>query len=126
MGRISLDDNLQSALVEMCEGNPGGLTVLIELVKQVPRIDPGAFMGGLLYILRLDDLGLYGSHIWMLFKDVCGQEVAGVVTLLRANQLGHLSSKELRRIIAEDIPYEWRQLVPLIQTDVPSFTVDGV
>jgi hypothetical protein len=125
MGRIQLEDSVTSAIVKMCDGNPGGLTVLMELIKQVPQIDPECFMGGLNYILSLDDLGLYGSRIWMLFKDVCGQEVAGVVVLFRANQLGHLSSRELRRIIDEDEPYDWRLLVPMIQKDVPTFTVPG-
>jgi hypothetical protein len=121
MGRIQLDDSMMSALMKMCEGNPGGLNVLMELVRQVPCIDPACALGGLHYVLQLDDLGLYGPKIWMLFKDVCGQKIEGIVVLFRAWQLGHLSATELRRIIDEDEPYDWKPLVALIRADVPEF-----
>jgi hypothetical protein len=121
MSRIQLEDSMADALYKMCEGNPGGLTVLMSLLEKVPQIDPVCAMGGLNYILQMDDFGLYGPQIWMLFKDVCGQEIEGVVTLFRARQLGHLSGTELRRIIEEDVPYDWRPLVATIQKDIPEF-----
>ena len=121
MGRVELDDSLLHALTKMSEGNPGALRVLLELMDTVPQIDPDSALGGLLYVLRLDDLKLYGSAIWMLYKDVCGEDVAGMVALLRANQLGQLPSRELRRIVEEDEPYDFAQLVPKIREDVPDF-----
>jgi hypothetical protein len=108
------------AIVKMCDGNPGAATVLALLMERTPQIEvPG--VDGFLYVLHLDDFGLYGPSIWMLYKDVCGQKIEGVVTLFRARQLGHITGGELRRIVAEDKPYDWRPLVALIQRDVPEF-----
>lgn len=119
---MRLEDSLTDVLVKMSEGNPGGLSVLMALLGNVPRIDPVAIMGGMLYILYFDDLGLYGSRIWTLYKYACGQEIAGVVTLLRAHQLGHIPKAELLRIAEEGKPCDWKALVPLIQKDVPEFS----
>ncbi len=121
MGRVTLDDDLKSSIVKMCEGNPGALTVLCELVTRTPEIDPDAGLGGLHYLLHMDDQGLYGSHIWMLFKDVCGGKLEGVIALFRAHQLGIIPSLELQRIIDEDKPYDFAPLIVAIQKEVPTF-----
>jgi hypothetical protein len=121
VSRIQSQDTMLEAIVKMSDGNPGAITVMMQLLEQVPEIDPIAAMGGLLYVLHLDDFGLYGPSIWMLYKDVCGQEIAGIVTLFRARQLGHITGGELQRIVAEDKPYDWQSLVPKIQEEVPEF-----
>lgn len=54
----------------MSEGNPGGLNVLMNLMK---RDD------GLLTILNLDDMNIRGRQIWVAFKDHCGQDMDKLV-----------------------------------------------
>jgi hypothetical protein len=41
--------------------------------------------------LFLDDKGIYGSRIWMFYKDVCGESLVNMLAVMRACQLGHLS-----------------------------------
>jgi len=65
---IDLMGSTQSALIEMSEGNPGAITVLMELIG---RDDPLAFMT----ILDLDDMNMRGSQIWVGFKDYCGEDI---------------------------------------------------
>jgi hypothetical protein len=86
--RITLQDNLISAAVKLAEGNPGAVTALLELAKQNERIDPDCAFGPVGPLFQLDTLGIYGSRIWMLYKDVCGQNVLYTLAVLRAVQLG--------------------------------------
>jgi hypothetical protein len=42
-------------------------------------------------------LGIYGPNVWVIFKDVCEQNHARMLAVLRATQLGMLSSEALLR-----------------------------
>jgi len=86
-------------VTKMSEGNPGALRVIMELYKETPTIDPQNLLGGLGPILDLDTLGIYGPRIWMLYKDVCGEDVAKTNWMLRAWQLGVISEDELNKRI---------------------------
>ncbi len=86
-------------MVKMSEGNPGAVTVLMELYKEAPEIDPWSVLGGIGPVMWLDTLGVYGSRIWMLYKDVCGQDIAKTVWMIRAVQLGIMSETELNHRI---------------------------
>ena len=97
--RITLEDSTLSAIVKVSEGNPGATYVCAELYKQGETIDPNAAMGGMAPILALDTHGIYGSRIWMLYKDVCGSNLALTVAMLRAVQLGFLSESILNHAI---------------------------
>ena len=97
--RITGTDTGISAMIKMSDGNPGALTVLTSIMQQAAAIDPDDFLGALGPILGLDTLGVYGSEIWMLYNDVCDQNITGVLTLLRANQLGMLSNADLMKAI---------------------------
>lgn len=77
MSKIVLEDTTQSAIIKMAEGNPGALTAMIGLLQLDHKDAPG---GGLVAILHLDDEGIYGSRIWMGFKDYCGQDAAKFYT----------------------------------------------
>lgn len=119
--RIGLNDTVQSALIKMCDGNPGGLNVLIEIMKVNGRVDPDDFMGGLGPILGLDMLGIYGSRIWILHKDVCGQDIVKTLTLLRANQLGILPEAELNRLIDSGESPDFSDILAKVQKELPNF-----
>lgn len=86
--RINFNMSIPEVLVAMCEGNPGALTVCIEAIKNAERIDPDSAFGGLGVIMFMDDLGVYGSRIWMLFKDVCKEDLTKMLAVIRARQLG--------------------------------------
>lgn len=97
--KIQLTDSVQDVMFKMSEGNPGALTVCLQMLKDGEQIDPDNAMGGLGTILSLDTLGLYGSKIWMLYKDVCGQDLSKMLAVLRGWQLGFLSDIQVRNAV---------------------------
>jgi hypothetical protein len=99
MSRIVLDDTVTKVMVKMCEGNPGALTVCAGLLKEGERIDPQAAFGGSWAVMMLDSLEIYGSRIWVLYKDLCGEDLVRLCAILRAWQLGHLSSEKIDHAI---------------------------
>ena len=97
--RIQLNDSVISACMKMSGGNPGALTVVAQMIKSGGDIDPDGFMGGFGAILSLDTHRIYESRIWMLFKDVCGQDLRVMIAILRAVQLGFLRESLLHTAI---------------------------
>ena len=86
--RITLGMSGAEICKAMAEGNIGGATVCISLLKHNAEIDHDSLLGNLGSILILDTLNIYGSRIWMLYKDVCKENIATTIALLRAYQLG--------------------------------------
>jgi hypothetical protein len=76
-------------IMKMSNGNPGAVRVCAELIKQGDVIDPRS-MGGLGAILMMDSLDIYEDKIWLLYSDVCHQNLSKLVAILRAYQLGQL------------------------------------
>lgn len=66
MDRIELSDSAVDIMVKMSEGNPGAITVLMQLMKEPI---------GLMDVLTLDDMGIRGSQIWVGYKDYCKQDI---------------------------------------------------
>jgi hypothetical protein len=97
--RISLNDSGMDVLVKMAGGNPGALTVMMGLLKEAEKIDPMNIMGGMGVILSLDTLHIYEERIWMLYKDVCGEDLVKMCAVLRGWQLGMLDESSLNRAI---------------------------
>jgi len=95
MSRIKLTDTTASSIAKMCDGNPGAMNVMMEMV-QSNDIDPSAFMGGLGKILSLDTLGIYGSDIYVLHNDICQGNMILTFAVLRSHQLGFLSGPLLK------------------------------
>ncbi len=93
--RISLMDNTKDILLKMSDGNPGALTVMLQLLDIVPKIDPDNLMGGLGTILLLDSYGIYGTDIYILHNDICERDFVKTVSVLRATQMGFLPSAKL-------------------------------
>ena len=93
--RIKLHDSFQDIFVKMSDGNPGAVNVLMTIIQQGGGIDPTNMLGPLAPILSLDSCAIYGSRIWMLWKDVCGQRLPEFLAVLRAWQLGILTRERL-------------------------------
>jgi len=83
-------------VMKMTEGNPGALTVVGDLIKKNAAIDPDSALGPLSAVLALDELQIYESDIWILYKYVCEMNLTTLVALLRAKQLGHVSSSAIK------------------------------
>jgi hypothetical protein len=63
----------------MCEGNPGALTVIIELMKKED---------GVLLLCHLDDMNIRGSQIWIGFKYYCGQDLTRFIECIKTRDPG--------------------------------------
>lgn len=128
--RIKLTDSTPGAVVKLAEGNPGAVVVCVELLKQTPVVDPDSALGGLGSLLSLDSLGLYGSDIWLLYKDICGEDIAKMIAMLRARQLGFLSKQQLVGAIKaagarEDTGLDVESLLKQVQEKLPRFGAEG-
>lgn len=95
MSRITLTDNTFQILIKMSDGNPGAATILLKMLE-ADEIDPDSVMGGMMKILSLDTLEIYGTHIWVLYKDICDESMIKMFAVLRANQLGFVSGLVLK------------------------------
>ena len=99
MSRITSGMTTMQALLALTEGNPGAITVLAEGMLKYEKIDPQAVFGGLQFLLSLDTHNIYGSDIWVFYKDICNHSIATVIALLRAVQLGYLPERSLKDCI---------------------------
>lgn len=120
--RIQLTDTAMSAAMKMSEGNPGAISVCARMLRDGAKIDPDDFAGGVGNLLSMDTLRIYGSRIWMLYKDVCGEDLRITCAILRAHQLGFLRASELHHAIDNygegiDIP----SLVAQVENQLPNF-----
>jgi hypothetical protein len=113
--------------MKMCEGNPGAVRVLLECLKDGGAIDPDSSFGGMSAMMSMDTLKVYGARIWMLYKDVCGEDLRRMIALLRSWQLGFVSSVEIDHAIENygdgiDIPL----LVAKVEERLPLFQREKV
>ena len=120
--RIALDDTAASAVVKLADANPGALSVCSQIVTHGGQIDPDGFMGGVGSLLALDTHAIYGHKIWMLYKDVCGQDLVKMLAVLRACQLGFLTEAAMLHGIdncGEGLDCD--DLLAQVQKELPNF-----
>lgn len=98
--RLELSDSATDKVVKMSEGNPGAMNVCVQLLETSAKTDPDSVLGSLSSLLSLDILGIYGSDIWKLYKDVCGEDIIDTVTILRGHQLGFIDKNTLYHAIS--------------------------
>lgn len=97
--RIASETTFPNAIVALAEGNPGAMRVMIEMAREIENIDPDAMMGPWAPLIALDAEAIYGSDIWLLYKDLCGEDYVRINAVLRASQLGFLRQEDLRASI---------------------------
>lgn len=66
--KIDLQDSVKDIIMKMCEGNPGGLNVMMAMLEK-------NHLDAVMLFLSLDDMNIRGSQIWVGFKDHCGQDL---------------------------------------------------
>lgn len=120
--RIELNDTALSACMKLAEGNPGAITALMKLMGAAPRIDPDSAWGAIGPLFSLDRMGIYGSNIWLLWKDVCGQDAVKVKTLFRAAQLGIISETPIKMAAASgEHSFDFDALLADVRKQLPAF-----
>lgn len=124
--RINPNDETVNALVKMADGNPGAAVAIGQILKRANEIDPEMALGGLNYILLLDEYGIYGTDIYVLFSDICDKDLAKMLAVIRATQLGILDPKLLSAACAQQ-DYSGKDIIKpdevfeKVKETVPSF-----
>jgi hypothetical protein len=122
--KIGLQDTGMDVVTKLAEGNPGAVTVMMEILQQQDEIDPDIAGMGVLGLLLFDTLGIYGSRIWMLYKDVCDSDISQVLCLLRGWQLGYLSDTEVNSAIDNDGKgIDKKEVFAKVQKRLPRFNL---
>ena len=124
--RLELTDTLMSCMMKVAEGNPEAVNVLMEAFKNTSKIDPDSAFEGMTLFFDFDSLGIYGSKIWMLYKDVCGQDHVNLHAVMRAFQLGILPESSLRRAINGEETLDLPDLLAKVRERLPRFASEKV
>ncbi len=112
MVRIKLQDSTMVAVVKMSDSNPGAMKALMEIVTKAKDIDKDDPMIGLSSVLMLDTLGIYGTDIYVLYSDICDRDLAKMLAIVRAVQLGFFDGKLLQNACSRQ-DYSGREIVPV-------------
>lgn len=89
--RIQLDMNMVEVVVTMSEGDLRVAPICADALRHGKFIDPDNAFEGFGALLDLDTHGIYGSRIYMLWNDVCKRNLAHMLAVLRADQMGQLA-----------------------------------
>ncbi len=113
--RITVMDTGMTAMIKIADGNPGACTVIAEAVKANPECDPDCAFAELGPVFAFDSHGIYGSEIWVFYKDVCKKNIVTLLGLMRAEQLGFTSNAN--KVTKEEIPV----LLKKVKERLPEF-----
>ena len=123
--RIVLTDNIKGAAIKLSEGNIGAASVLVRLVQKSEEVEPDATMGPLTNLFILDSFGIYGSRIWQLYMDVCKEDIATTIAVLRACQLGIISEDVLNHAIDNrGQGLDLNDTILKVKESVPNFNIE--
>lgn len=81
MSRITMFDDLTSAVTKLCNGNPGAINACCVLIKEGAHIYP--YTDGCEYLMTLDSIGIYGTDIYVLWSDICQRDLEKMIQMLR-------------------------------------------
>ena len=99
MSRLTLEMTGQESIVAMCQGNPGAVNVLCQMVKN----------DDLPLLFVCDSLGLYGSELYMLWSDCCYRDYNLTKLALRTYTGGRITSADFLNNVRGDgrgLPFE--------------------
>lgn len=119
MARIQLTDTGMDIVVKMCDGNPGAMTVLIELMqkKDFPSI------------LSLDSHEIYGTDIYVLWNDICNRNLDHLRAVLMASHMGFIDRSVVTDACSRQ-DYSGKAMIPVeelyerVVSEMPDFFDD--
>lgn len=97
--RIVSTDDLFAIVSKLSDDNPGAMNVCMMICQNANDVDQDASANGLLTLRLFDTEEIYGSRIWMLYKDVCNSNIVNVGAILRAMQLGLVARTDVNHAI---------------------------
>lgn len=101
---LRLEDSMKDTIMKMSKMesggfNPGAMGVLASILEKGAEIDPDDVFKGFGTIMSMDMFEIRGDKIWMLFKDICKQDLVRTIGMIRACQLGFLGRDNLLHAI---------------------------
>lgn len=112
MEKITPNMSIRDMILVMSEGNPGAMTVLVEMLRD-PR--------GIFRILLLDTYDIRGSKIWGLYKDCSGENMEKFYKTLEIIRGGAYSKEEIKANL--ELPYSLPFLYDSVKEE--DYTKDG-
>ena len=76
-----LNMSTQDIVMALAEGNPGAINVLMQIMTLSMTERSQDILASLLTIDREE---LYGSKLWVLYKDQCGEDIEATIQALKA------------------------------------------
>ena len=100
MEKITPNMDFMDMMMVMSEGNPGALTVLMQILQDDPVV-------GFVRILTLDHFDIRGPKVWQLWKDCSGQDKKRFYNTIEAIKHGAFTPEEVRTNLglAYSIPF---------------------
>jgi hypothetical protein len=123
MSRLKLEMSFNDAVFALSDGNPGAIKVLTDSMRMHKQIDPDSGLGDLGLILNLDNFEIYGPRIWMLYKDLCGEDLPRTTAVVRAVQLGILPRETLDGAIDGNADIDIEDIARKVQEELPRFSL---
>ena len=124
--RIKLNMNVEQVIVTMCDNTIGAVSVLSQVMKHADLIDPNNMPHGLGFMLICDSYGIYGSDIWMLYKDACQEDIGKMMLAVRATQLGFITESQLKASFGGRYHKERDSEGELVVTEQYTFDVEDL
>ncbi|MBE5812584.1 MAG: hypothetical protein E7314_02915 [Clostridiales bacterium] len=85
--RITANMNIKEILITMCDGNPGALTCMMQMLQSDPL--------ALFDILFFDTMEIYGEKIYMLWNDCCGRDMTKFKETIEYLKSGKISKEKI-------------------------------
>lgn len=120
MSRLRLEMNFNDMLFVLSEGVPGAITVIMDAFRKGDEVDPDG-MGAWGFVINLDMMEIYGSRIWMLYKDVCGENISNTIAMVRSVQMGVINAEDLNAAIDGRGRLDVERTVKRLKEKLPNF-----
>ncbi len=91
MSKIKLNDDINDIIVKLSDGNPGAMSMLFGIIKH----KEDDFVDLLSIFLTIDKMGLYGSHLYMLWNDCCNRDTEKTIQVIYAYQKGLIKESDI-------------------------------
>lgn len=74
--------DLKECVTLLSEGNVGAVTFLLDIVKYTN--ENGDIFGWQQIFKEIDLMGLYGSHLYMLYNDCCNRNIRKAIKVIKS------------------------------------------
>lgn len=98
MTRLNIFGTVADNFISFAGGNPGALNTLFELQKEAK--DRTA-----LFLLTLDKMALYESHLYKLWNDCCNRDIKKVIKILELYEKEIITQQDIDERI-KNVGYE--------------------